>query len=117
MAAAFPTLRTGAVAQYPLARTIRFQTTSVRFLDGSRQRYRIRSAGLRSWTVKLNLLDQQELAAVNAFVEQQGTATFAFTDPVSGDTVSPCILGTRSFDAGMTDEMNAEATIVIEEIA
>lgn len=115
--AAFPTLKTGAVAQYPLDRAVRFQTQSVRFMDGSQQRYRLYGAGLRQWTVKLSLLDEQELAALIAFAEQQGTAAFAFTDPITGDSVTTCIISGQTFSAGIKDEMNAQATLLIEETA
>jgi hypothetical protein len=114
---AFPTLKTGAVAQYPLDRGFRFRTQAVRFMDGSQQRYRIYGANLRQWLVKLDLLDEQELGALIVFVEQQGGATFAFTDPVTGDNVATCIISGQSFAGGMTDEMNAQATVLIEEIA
>lgn len=114
--ATFPTLRTGAVAQYPLKKTTTFQTQAVRFLDGSRQTFRILGA-LRSWSVQLSLLDERELGSVIAFAEQQGTAPFAFRDPVTGVTVATCILSGQTFDAGMTDEMKAQTSVLIEEIA
>ena len=114
---AFPTLRTGAVAQYPLDRAVRFQTQSVRFMDGSRQRFRLYGSGLRRWKIRLNLLDETELAAVAAFMEQQGTAVFPFTDPVTGDQVASCVISASSYSAGMTDEMNANTDIEIEEVA
>jgi hypothetical protein len=114
--ATFPTLRTGAAVQYPLPKTTAFQTQSVRFLDGSRQRYRIRGDGLRTWSVQLSLLDERELGLVIAFLEQQGTAPFAFSDPVTGVTAN-CVLAGQSFDAGMTDEAQAQTTVLIEEIA
>ncbi len=113
---AFPTLRTGAVAQYPLDRAVRFQTQSVRFVDGSRQRFRLYGAGLRRWTIRLDLLDEQELAAVTAFTEQQGTAVFPFTDPVTGDHVANCIISNQAYAAGMSDEFNANVTLEIEEV-
>ncbi len=113
---AFPILRTGAVAQYPLDRAVRFQTQSVRFMDGSRQRFRLYGAGLRRWTIRLDLLDEQELAAVTAFAEQQGTAVFPFTDPVTGDQVADCIISNQSYGAGMSGEFNAHARIEIEEV-
>jgi phage-related protein len=112
----FPILRTGAVAQYPLDRGVRFQTQTVRFMDGSRQRYRIYAAGLRRWVVKLDLLDEQELGALIAFAEQHGSAAFAFTDPVTAEQVARCIISDQSFESGMKDEMNAQATLLIEEI-
>jgi hypothetical protein len=114
--ATFPALRTGAVAQYPFSRTQSFQTEMVRFLDGSRQQYRINPGPLRKWRVRLELLDQQELASVIAFVEAQSGDVFAFSDPVSGDTVARCVLSEESFRATLTDESNGDATVVIEEI-
>jgi hypothetical protein len=112
----FPTLRTGAVAQYPLDRSVRFQTQSVRFLDGSRQRFRLYGSGLRRWTIRLELLDETELAAVTAFMERQGTSVFAFTDPVTGDSVASCVISGPRFEAGMSDELKAGATVEIEEV-
>src|ERR1700719_47361 len=113
---AFPTLKTGAVAQYPLDRGVRFQTQAVLFMDGSRQRFRIYGSGLGRWAIKLDLLDEEELGALIAFVEQQGGATFPFTDPVTGLSAARCIISGQSFEAVMTDEMNAQATVLIEEI-
>jgi hypothetical protein len=114
---AFPTLRTGAVAQYPLDRTVGFQTQSVWFMDGSQQRFRLYGAGLRRWKIQLDLLDEQELAALAGFLEQQGTAVFPFIDPVTGDQVPGCVISGQAYEAGMSDEMNANATVEIEEVA
>jgi hypothetical protein len=114
--ATFPTLKTGAVAQYPLDLSVRFHTQAVRFMDGSQQRYRIYGAGLRKWSVKLAQLDEQELGSLIAFAEQQRGTPFAFTDPVTGANVASCIISGQRFDAAMTDEMSAQATVLIEEI-
>jgi phage-related protein len=114
---AFPALRTGAVAQYPLDRTVRFQTQSVKFMDGSRQRFRLYGAGLRRWKIRLDLLDEQEMAAVVAFLEQQGSSVFPFTDPVTGDSISSCIISHQSYDAGSAGEMNANVSVEIEEVS
>ena len=114
--ASFPTLKTGAVAQYPFDRAVGFQTQAVRFLDGSSQRFRIRAA-LRKWTLDLDLLDEDELASVVSFFEAQGTAPFAFTDPISGDTAPACVLSANSLTVVMTAEHRAQATVLIEEIA
>jgi phage-related protein len=111
----FPVLKTGAVAQYPLARNARFQTQSVRFLDGSSQRYRLFGNALRSWAVNLTALDEQELSAVIAFGEAQGTATFTFTDPASGASVANCIISGGSLGAGLKGELDGQASLVIEE--
>jgi hypothetical protein len=112
----FPALKTGAVAQYPLVYGRRYATQSVRFMDGSRQRFRLIGSGLRQWTIKLDQLDEQELGTVIAFAEQQGGANFAFTDPVTGDNVTSCIISGNRFDAGMKREIDGQATLVIEEI-
>ena len=114
--ATFPVLKTGAVAQYPLDRSIQFQTQTVRFLDGSQQRFRLYRTGLRKWVVTLNQLDEQELSAVRTFVERQGGAAFVFTDPLSGETVARCVIARDSFECGLTTEMRAHATLAIEEI-
>ena len=115
--ATFPILKTGAVAQYPLERGLRFSTQAVRFLDGSQQRYRLYGSGLRRWVVKLTLLDEQELAALIAFIGTQGSAVFAFTDPVLGTTATRCVIAGEQMNAEMTHEMSGQTTLVIEELA
>jgi len=115
--ATFPVLKTGAVAQYPLDHGVRFSTQAVRFMDGSQQRFRLYGTGLRRWTVQLDLLDEQELGAVIAFVEAQGSAVFAFTDPVSGNTAANCVISGEQFAATMKNEMSGQTAVVIEEIA
>jgi hypothetical protein len=114
--ATFPTLKTGAAAQYPLGWTARYATQAVQFLDGSSQRYRISGGGLRRWQISLDLLDESELGAVIAFVDGQGSDVFAFVDPVTGATVDTCVLSGDPFKASMTDEMHGRASLVIEEI-
>lgn len=113
----FPTLRTGAIAQYPLERSLRFQTDVVRFLDGSRQRFRLYGTGLRRWKLQLDLLDASELAMVMSFLEQQGSAPFPFTDPVTGEPVGSCIITGPGYEAGAKDEMKTTTTVQIEEVA
>jgi hypothetical protein len=114
--ATFPILKTGALAQYPLARGVRYSTQAVQFMDGSRQRFRLYGNGLRRWTVRLDQLDETELGAVIAFVEQQVGANFTFTDPATGDNVANCAISGEQFTAGMTREINGQATLLIEEI-
>jgi hypothetical protein len=112
----FPTLKTGAVAQYPLEQTLRYSTDAVRFLDGSQQKFRLFGNGLRRWIVKLDFLDENELGAVTDFIDQQESAVFCFPDPISGSVVPKCIISGERFDATMTGEMQGQATVVIEEI-
>lgn len=115
--ATFPVLNTGAVAQYPLGLGTCFSTQSVWFLDGSQQKYRLIGKGLRRWTINLNLLDEDELGAVIAFVEQQQSASFTFTDPFTGASVPNCVLSGQQFDATISPKLSGQTTVVIEEIA
>ena len=63
----FPTLKTGAVMQYPAQRTLQFNTDAIRFLDGTEQRFRDNPSVLHQWTIQLDLLDESELAAFDQF--------------------------------------------------
>ena len=56
--ASFPVLKTGAVAQYPLARSTRYSTQSVQFLDGSQQTFKLYPLPLCRWSIQLNELDE-----------------------------------------------------------
>ncbi len=115
--ATFPVLNTGAVAQYPLGFGVRYSTQAVQFMDGSRQKYPLIGTGLRRWTIQLDLLREDELGAVIAFVEQQGSAPFTFTDPITGASVSNCVLASEQFDAMIAAKLSGQTTVVIEEIA
>ena len=67
----FPTLKTGAVMQYPGKRTLQFSTDVVRFLDGTEQRYRDYPSVLHRWTIQLDLLDESELAALRPVLRHE----------------------------------------------
>ena len=99
------------------AADVRFATQAVRFMDGSQQRFRLYGAGLRRWTLRLDMLDEQELGAVIAFVEQQGSAPFAFMDPATGTIASTCVVSGEQLDVTMKSEMSGQTTVTIEEIA
>ena len=90
--AQFPALKTGAVAQYPSDRTRRFSTRRFRFVDGTEQRFPGYGAGLKRWTLRLDLLDDAELHTVGEFLSAQGgrAGTFSFTDPFDGMTYANC---------------------------
>ena len=115
--ATFPTLKTGAVAQYPLSVNTRYSTQAVQFLDGSRQTFKLYPAGLRRWTLQLDGLDEQEMDLFISFVEAQGGAPFTFTDPVSGAAVANCVISADQMTAGMTQEASGQTQCVIEEVA
>ncbi len=87
----FPVLRTGAIAQYGLDREVARSTEIVRFMDGSEQRCRSYGAPMLRWVVRLDQLDEGELAALDDFFVQNGlTGTFSFTDPVDGSIHDNC---------------------------
>ena len=90
----FPQLKTGAVAQYPAQKTVSYRTHVLRFVDGSDQRFREYSASLHRWAIRLDLLDESELAAVEQFfLSQQGELSdFSFTDPWDGAEYTSCSL-------------------------
>lgn len=113
--AQFPKLKTGAVAQYPITREARLRNDSVRFVDGSYQRYRDAGAVRRQWTIQLELLDEGEVAAIEEFFAAvQGTySTFTFTDPWDGHDYENCRIATDSADFLATAEMQGSTTITV----
>ena len=90
----FPLLSSGAVTQYPAAFVSGQSVQVIRFLDGAEQRYLTQGRALRSWQIRLELLNENETAQVETFfVAQQGDSSiFVFPDPVSGSLVPNCRL-------------------------
>jgi hypothetical protein len=115
--ATFPTLKTGVAAQYPSERTRRFSTKVCRFLDGSEQRFSGYGAALRRWTIRLELLDEAELAAIGSFfAAQSGRAgTFAFTDPWDGTVYPSCSFDSDILDLEFGDRLHGRTTVTVRE--
>ncbi|HZT38182.1 MAG TPA: DUF2460 domain-containing protein [Bryobacteraceae bacterium] len=112
----FPTLKTGAVAQYPLQRTSIYSTEIVQFLDGSEQRFPNFGTPLRRWLIRLDQLDETEAAELAQFFEDHPpNATFAFTDPLDGTTYANCSIDQNEFDLTLDAEARASLDIVIRE--
>ena len=90
--ATFPKLKTNAIAQYPVARREQFQNQTVRFVDGSEQRYRDSAGARLEWEIQLSQLDEGELAAIEEFfLARQGAfGSFTFTDPWDGQVYDNC---------------------------
>ena len=90
--ATFPKLKTGSVAQYPLARRAQFQNQIVRFVDGSEQRYRDSAGARLEWDIQLSQLDDWEMAAIEEFfrANQGAFGRFEFTDPWDGEVYDDC---------------------------
>jgi hypothetical protein len=114
---AFPTLKTGAVMQYPAPRGIEFSTTALEFVDGSEQRFCNYQAPLHRWVVQLGLLDQSELQQYQEFFRGiVGPAgDFAFTDPWDGTNYPSCSLASDSMAAVLAGEWNGETSLTVLE--
>jgi len=115
--ASFPLLKTNAVMQYPAAREFHFANSVLRFLDGSEQCYRESRDALRRWMVRLDLLDETELAGLQAFfVTEQGRfGSFSFTDPWDGTEYTDCSLDQDSFAFQLSGEMRASTVLVVRQ--
>jgi hypothetical protein len=91
----FPTLSSGAVAQYGSPIGSVWPAQIIRFLDGTDQRFLASGRSFRRWLIDLRLLNESEVAAVEAFFTTVGGeySTFTFPDPVSGIGVPNCRVG------------------------
>jgi len=117
MPAEFPLLKTGAVAQYPATKTTQYSTFVVRFMDGSDQRYRQYTPTLTRWSIKLNLLDEGELHALEQFfASQQGSfGTFSFTDPWTQTVYPNCSLAQDTLPFQLTEKSQGTVSVVVAE--
>jgi phage-related protein len=113
--ATFPRLKTGAVAQYPLLRQEQFRNQTVRFVDGTDQRYRDSGAVRQRWDIQCSGLDEGEAAAIEEFfMENQGAyGSFAFTDPWDGNVYDDCSLELDSLGVTMVAEMRGMARFAV----
>ena len=113
----FPTLKTGAVMQYPAQRGLQFSTLALQFVDGSEQRFRGYAAPLHRWVVQLSLLDQSELAGLQEFFRNLDGAAqnFAFTDPANGTNYPSCSFESDSMAAALAAEWNGQTSLTILE--
>lgn len=117
MPATFPTLKTGAVTQYPATKSVQYSSFVLRFLDGSDQRYRNYSGPLRRWVIQLDMLDEAEIAALDQFfIEQQGRfETFSFVDPWTQSTIPSCSVDQDNLDYELSGEMRGSTNLVVVE--
>ena len=111
----FPSLKTGAMLQYPAKRTLQFNTDTIRFLDGTEQRFRDNPSVLHRWTIQLDLLDESELTALDQFfVSNQGRfGSFSFTDPWDGTVYPNCSLAGDAFVFQLRSEMRGKTALTI----
>jgi phage-related protein len=115
--ASFPVLKTGALAQYPSDRTKRFSTLRYRFLDGSEQRFPGFGAPLRRWVIRLELLDEGELARLEEFFMEQGgrAGVFSLTDPWDGAVHANCSFENDVMTADYREAGDGRTSIVVKE--
>ena len=113
----FPTLKTGAVAQYPASKGICFRNQVLRFVDGTNQRHRDSGGPLHTWEIRLDKLDEGEMAAIEAFfAENQGSfGNFAFVDPWDGTVYPDCSLGGDSLSLVSLNEMQGAVALEVVE--
>jgi hypothetical protein len=115
--ATFPTLKTGAVMQYPAKASIRYSNRLIQFVDGVEQRYRDYPAPLHQWLIRLDLLDEAEMKAFELFfVEQEGQfGSFAFVDPKDQVQYPDCSLMIDDFDFTLDGERRGKTSMVVKE--
>jgi hypothetical protein len=113
----FPQLKTGAVMQYPASKTLRHAARVMRFLDGAEQRYREYSSAMRRWVVRLDLLDEEELARLQQFFsEVRGQAgEFSFQDPWDGTVYPSCSLENDELAVELAGEMRGSTLVIVRE--
>ena len=97
-----------------MARTIRFSTQTVEFLDGSRQRYSLQGRYMRNWVIRLDLLDDRELDQFGVFYREAGNEPFTYTDPATGETPIKCIIW--GWEICYSGERSGQSTFNILEV-
>jgi hypothetical protein len=115
--ATFPSMRTSAIVQYPARRSVRYQNEAVRFVDGTEQRYRDSAGPLHQWEIRLDLLDEGELAELEGFfaANQGAFGTFDFTDPWSGQSYKNCRLAKDEVTMTASGELRGATVLVVRE--
>jgi Conserved hypothetical protein 2217 (DUF2460) len=113
----FPTLKTGAVMQYPAQRGIAFSTIALQFIDGAEQRFCNYPSPLHRWVIQLGLLDQMELQQLQEFFRGVAGAagSFAFTDPWDGMVYPTCSVSGDSITAILASEWNGQTSLTVLE--
>jgi hypothetical protein len=114
----FPTLKTGAQAQYPAERRLAYATEAHRFLDSSEQRYVDHETPKRSWRLELDQLSPAENAAIREFFDRmRGVQTdFEFVDPWTGQVVAPCRFGHDELEDRLSRESSESTAVTIREL-
>jgi hypothetical protein len=111
----FPKLKTGAVLQYPANKRIQCSTQVMRFLDGSEQRFRDFGASVRFWTVRLDLLTEEEMRQVEDFhdAKKGRFGSFSFVDPWDGTEYPDCSFVDDALGLEYREEARGRVSVVI----
>jgi hypothetical protein len=117
MSIAFPTLKSGVVAQYPAQRSVEKSAWIGQFVDGSEQRFRTEAAPLHRWTINLSQLTEAEVVAFREFIVNMSGRfeSFTFTDPWDGTTYPNCSLDSDTNAFEWLIENNARTRLTIRE--
>ena len=91
----FPLLSSGAVTQYGSLIGFVWPAQVIRFVDGTDQRFLACGNVFRRWAIDLRLLNESEVALIEAFFSAMSGEylTFTFPDPISGTNVPNCRIG------------------------
>ena len=111
----FPRLNTGAFAQYPVQTVTEFRTDTVRFVDGSEQRFRNYAGPVRRWVINLESLDDSELTRLREFVHGREGAVqnFEFTNPFDGQLYATCSFENEELSEQMVNEGRGRVSLVV----
>lgn len=113
----FPRLKTNAVMQYPATRDLEYANALLTFVDASQQCYREAADSLRRWHIRLDLLDEWEISALQFFfgLNEGGFGTFTFVDPWDGTEYPDCSLDQDSFEFQLQSEMRASTMLIVKQ--
>jgi uncharacterized protein DUF2460 len=113
----FPTLNSGAITQYGSPIGFVWPAQVIRFVDGADQRFLACGNVLRRWGIDLRLLNESEIASIEAFFSAMSGeySTFTFPDPISGSSVPNCRLGAPELISNYQDvDIAATSMWVVE---
>ncbi len=113
----FPTLSTGSITQYGSAAAYVWPAQVIRFLDGSDQRFLACGRALRRWAIDFRLLNESEIAALEAFFRgvEGEYSPFTFPDPITGVDIPNCRVGSPQLITEYHDVDIAETSIWVVE--
>ena len=89
----------------------------VRFVDGNEQRYRDSAGPLHRWVIRLDQLDETELASLEEFFHSnQGSfASFIFIDPWDGTSYANCSVGSDQLQLISVEELQNTTSVTVTE--